>query len=324
MVRALGLLLALLAAACGPDGPGTRPGVGPGASAGAPPAPRPLVVASVYPLYEFARHVAGDAAEVAQLVPAGVEPHDWEPAPQDVARLERARLFIYNGAGFEPWAARLVATLGERGPAVVVATEGLELVAADLPHDETHGARRGPPAGEARKDPHVWLDPVRAQAQVEHIRAGLARVDPEHAGGYTERARAFTASLDALHRSFERGLAGCTRREIVTAHSAFTYLARRYGLRQVPLMGVSPDAEPSSAALAELTRFARAHGVRYVFFETLVSRRLADTLAREVGARTLVLDPIEGVAPEAPAAGRGYLALMESNLANLRTALDCP
>lgn len=310
-MRALGLLAALLGAACGPEG--------------AIPAARPLVVASVYPLYEFARHVAGDAAEVAPLVPAGVEPHDWEPAPQDVARLERARLFIYNGAGLEPWAERLLATLGGRGPAVVVATEGLELVAADLPHDEMHGARRGAPAGAARgKDPHVWLDPVRARAQVEHIRAGLSRIDPGHASDYAERARVFTASLDALHRSFERGLAGCARREIVTAHSAFTYLARRYGLRQVPLMGVSPDAEPSPAALAELTRFARVRGVRYVFFETLVSRRLADTLAREVGARTLVLDPIEGITPEAAAAGQGYLALMERNLDNLRTALECP
>lgn len=312
MVRALALVAALLGTACGPDtGP---PGAAPPAAAGS----RPLVVASVYPLYEFARQVAGDRAEVVTLVPSGVEPHDWEPAPQDVARIERARLFIYNGAGLEPWAERLLAAVGGRGPAVVVATAGLDLVAADLPHDERHGGRRGALAEEARaKDPHVWLDPVLARAQVEHIRAGLVRVDPGHAEDYAERAGAFTGRLDALHRAFDHGLARCARREIVTAHSAFTYLARRYGLRQVPLMGVSPDAEPSPAALAELTRFARAHRVRYIFFETLVSRRLADTLAREVGAQTLVLDPIEG-------GPRDYVALMETNLANLRTALECP
>lgn len=291
------------------------------------PAPRttPLVVASFYPLYEFARQVAGDRAEVVSLVPAGVEPHDWEPSPQDVARIGRAMLFVFNGAGLEPWADSLVRAPGGAGPAVVNATAGLALLPAEGPgHDDDHGkGKEEPAATEAAYDPHVWLDPVLAQAQVEAIRAGLAKADPGHAEQYASKARAYRERLAALHATFERGLSRCARREIVVSHAAFAYLARRYELTMVPVMGLAPEAEPSPAHLASLVRFARRHKVEYIFFETLVGPKLAETLAREVGARTLVLNPIEGLTPEEAAAGKDYVALMEQNLENLRTALAC-
>ncbi len=272
----------------------------------APPSPtRPLVVATFYPLYEFSAHVAGDRAEVLSLVPPGVEPHDWEPSPQDVARVQRARLLVYNGAGLEPWLGRLLKD--SAAPGAVNATDGLPLA---------RGAGGAP-------DPHVWLDPVLAQAMVERIRDALARADPGGAGGYAERARAFQGRLARLHESYEQGLARCERREIVVSHSAFGYLAARYALSVVPVMGLSPEAEPSPARLAAIVRFARERKVKYIFFETLVSPRLADTLAREVGAGTLVLDPVEGISPEQARAGQGYVALMEENLKNLRLALGC-
>jgi zinc transport system substrate-binding protein len=292
------------------------------------PAPRatPLVVASFYPLYEFARQVAGDRAEVVALVPAGVEPHDWEPSPQDVARIGRAMLFIYNGAGLEPWAESLVRASGGAGPVVVNATAGLALLPAEGPgHENDHGkGKEKEPAGSAEaQDPHVWLDPVLAQAQVEAIRVALAKADPARVEAYGAAARAYRERLAALHATFERGLSRCARREIVVSHAAFAYLARRYGLTMVPVAGLAPEAEPSPAHLASLVRFARRHKVEYIFFETLVSPKLAETLAREVGARTLVLNPIEGLTPEEAAAGKDYVALMEQNLGNLRTALAC-
>jgi zinc transport system substrate-binding protein len=283
--------------------------------AGCGPAPPPpdklLVVATIYPLYDFTRQIAGDEARVMTLVPPGVEPHDWEPSPQEMAELHKARLFVYNGAGLEPWADRLAADAAARGGRTVKATEGIPLLAGAT------GRERAAP------DPHVWLDPVLAQAMVENIRSGLAQVDPAHAAGYAERARAFSAAIQRLHAAFAAGLAQCVRREIVVSHGAFGYLARRYRLAMVPVMGLAPEAEPSPAELAALARFARERKVKYIFFETLVSPRLAETLAREVGARTLVLDPVEGVTKEEAAAGKGYLALMEANLRNLRTALDC-
>jgi zinc transport system substrate-binding protein len=316
------LTLAALLAACNQSPEGTGP-----PRAQAPAKPKPAVVASFYPLYEFSRQVAGDLAEVSSLVPPGVEPHDWEPAPQDVARLEKAQVFVYNGAGFEPWADKLLANLGGKGPLVVVTTQGIELLGADLPG---HGHDHGPPSRDRkgkeariRQDPHVWLDPVLAQSQVEGIRAALAQVDPDNAERYAANARAFTDRLRLVGEHWERGLARCARREIVVSHASFAYPARRYRLTQVPVMGLSPDSEPSPAQMAQIVRFARRHTVKFIFFETLVSPKLADTLAREVGARTLVLNPIEGLTREDQAAGKGYVELMEDNLANLRTALEC-
>jgi zinc transport system substrate-binding protein len=284
----------------------------------APPAAtvRPLVVASFFTLWDFARQVAGERAEVVSLVPPGVEPHDWEPTPQDVIQVRKARLFVYNGAGFEQAADRLLKELAGTGPLAVNTTAGIPLLEA--PGEARGGRPRAHP-----RDPHVWLDPVLAQAQVDAITAGLIQADPEGRAGYTDRAAAYRAKLAALHAEFEAGLRDCARRDVVTSHTAFTYVARRYRLTQIPVLGIAPESEPSPADLARLVRFARKAGVRYIFFETLVSPKLAETLAREVGARTLVLNPVEGLTREEAAAGKDYLALMRENLANLRMALEC-
>jgi zinc transport system substrate-binding protein len=263
---------------------------------------KPLVVASVFPVYEFARQVADDRAQVVALVPTGVEPHDWEPSPQDMAQVRRARLFVYNGAGLEPWAEKVKAEVNGKTTAVVSATAGISIVGGD---------------------PHVWLDPALARKQVETLRAALARLDPAGAEAYGARAKAFAAKLEALDERFAEGLRHCARRDVVVSHAAFGYLTRRYHLVQVPVMGLTPEAEPSPAALAAIVRLARQRKVEAVFFETLVNRRLAETLAREVGARTLVLNPIEGLTREEAAAGKGYLDLMAANLVNLRDGLGC-
>ncbi|MBM4442550.1 MAG: zinc ABC transporter substrate-binding protein [Candidatus Rokubacteria bacterium] len=300
-------------------------------------APKPVVVASFYPLYEFARQVAGDRAEVVSLVPPGVEPHDWEPAPADVARVEKAAVFIYNGAGFDPGAERLAKNLAAAGKPVVDATAGLPLRMVDVRdhghhahghgHKHDHGkAKAAAPEGSAKaeeQDPHVWVDPILAKAQVELIRSALAKADPPNAAGYAERAAGFAARLDALHQSYERGLADCARREIVVSHAAFTYLAHRYKLSQVAVMGLSPEAEPSPAELARVVRTVRKLKAKTIFFETLVSKRVAETIAAEVGATTMVLNPIEGLTPDEAKAGKDYLSLMADNLTNLRAALDC-
>jgi zinc transport system substrate-binding protein len=172
-------------------------------------------------------------------------------------------------------------------------------------------------------DPHLWLDPTLARIQVQAIAGGLEQADPAGRAVYAENARAFIARLDALDVEFAAGLADCARREVVTSHAAFAYLAHRYRLIQVPVMGISPEAEPSPADLAAIVRTARRLKVTHVFYETLVSPRLAETLSREIGATPLPLDPIEGVTPAEAAAGTGYLELMRTNLANLRTALRC-
>jgi zinc transport system substrate-binding protein len=289
--RRAALALVLLAAA------GCGPGVPPG---------KPLVVATIYPLWEFTRQVAGTRAEAVALVPPGVEPHDWEPSARDVAQVQRAAVFVHSGTGIDAWAEKLLADAKGRRAVVVDAGRGLSLI------------RVG-----SATDPHVWLDPALARSQVLAIAAGLEQADPGGAAIYGENARRFIADLDALDQAFAAGLADCARREIVTSHAAYAYLARRYRLTQVPVMGLAPEAEPSPADLAAIVKTVRTLKVTHIFFEPLVSPRLAQTLARETGAIPLLLNPVEGVSRDEAAAGTGYVELMRANLANLRTALAC-
>lgn len=291
------LLLALLA-----------PLAAAGCQQASPPEGKPLVVASFYPMYEFARQVAGERAQVLSLVPPGVHGHDWEPTPQDVAQVQRARVFVYNGAGFEPWAEKLIKEAARPATVVVAASAGLTVARTSAPGDV---------------DPHVWLDPVLARSEVEAIRAALERSDPAGKAAYADNARAFSARLDALNLSFETGLRDCARREVVVSHAAFGYLTRRYRLEQIPVMGLAPEAEPSPAALAGIVRQARQRKVTAIFLEPLVSPRLAETLAREVGVRILPLNPVEGVTTSEATAGTGYVELMVRNLENLRVGLGC-
>ena len=266
---------------------------------------QPLVVVTIYPLAELTRYVAGDRAEVLTMVPPGVEPHDWEPSPRDVSLVQRAAALVHTGTPLDAWVTRLLASLPGR-VRVIDTSQGLTLVAQG-----------------AGADPHTWLDPTLARAQARTIAAGLAEADPAGRAGYEERAAALTARLDALDAAFAAGLATCARRELVTTHGAFGYLARRYRLTQLSIMGRAPESEPSPADLAAIVRTGRRLHVTHVFVEPLVSPRLAQTLAQEIGAATLPLDPIEGVSRERAAAGTGYVELMEANLASLRTGLGC-
>jgi zinc transport system substrate-binding protein len=271
---------------------------------GAPAPGKPVVVATIYPLWDLARQVAGDRAEVVSLVPPGVEPQDWEPSARDVTVGQRTTVFIHSGTGLDAWATRLLAGLPAR-TRVIDASTGLSLLGQG-----------------ASVDPHVWLDPTLARAQAQAIASGLAQADPAGGPVYLENAAALAARLDALDQAFAAGLRDCARRELVTSHAAFAYLARRYRLTQVPVMGPAPEAEPSPADLAAIVQTARRLKVTHVFSEPLVNPRLAQTLAREIGATTLPLDPIEGSSRE-QAAGKGYVELMQSNLANLRVGLGC-
>jgi zinc transport system substrate-binding protein len=265
---------------------------------------RPEVVASFYPLYEAAVRVGGARAEVTNLTPPGVEPHDVELATDDVDLLEDADVVVYAGAGFQPG----VEEFAERSDgAAVDVLEDLAL----LPSEEG-------------QDPHVWLDPELMEVIVRRTESALLRVDPDDAMAYRGNADAYVEDLRDLDADFERGLADCQRDTIVVSHAAFGYLASAFGLRQEAITGISPEAEADPARLDELADLVESRGVTTIFTETLVSPELAQTLAREVGVRTDVLNPIEGVTEEQQAAGEDYISLQRENLAKLREALGCP
>lgn len=265
------------------------------------------VTASFYPLYYFTREIAGDKASVVNLTPSGVEPHDYEPTPRDIARLQQNKLLIVNGAGLEPWAEKLSGDLTAKGVTTVTATEGISLQEGE---DEHH-------------DPHVWLSPVLAQQQAEKILQGLIKVDPQNKSYYEANAKSLQEKLAALDQQYKSTLNTCQQKEFVTSHAAFAYLAKEYSLTMTSIAGLSPEKEPSAAELAKVATFAKENNVNYIFFETLVSPKLSETVAHEIGAKTLVLDPIEGIGDDEISAGANYFTVMEDNLRNLQEALQC-
>ncbi len=289
-----------------------------------PPESKLSVVTSFYPLYFFTKEITGETADVYNLTPAGVEPHDYELTTQDRVKIGESDLLVINGAGFEPWAAKLLGAGGV--PAAKIVNAGQELAIAAAPEEgdgHTHGESSDHEAENLATDPHVWLSPVLAKQVVAKIKSALSAADPKNAGLYAEREEALLAKLDLLNESYRTGLAECKEKNIVTSHAAFHYLAAAYGLNQVSIAGLSPEAEPSAKELAELADFMKKNNTPYIFFESLAPSELADTLAREVGAKTLVLNPLEGLTPDQLGQGENYFTQMQANLKNLRTALDC-
>jgi len=320
-MRPVGKWLAVLAVAVVLSGCAASQGEEPAGEAGG-----RLVVTSIYPMYEFTRAVAGDWAEVINLVPPGAEPHDWEPSPGDIRRLNQAAVFVYSGAGMEHWVEKTLASLDNPDLIVVEASRGVDLLAADEPEDgDGAGAGERPDAAHdhGQWDPHVWLDPKAAAQQVEAIRDALIEADPEHQAEYEANAAQYISELEALDEELQRGLAICARREVFTTHAAFGYLARAYNLKQHAIMGLTPEAEPAPQEFAAVVAEARELGVKHIFFESLTSDEVARVVAGEIGAETLVLNPFEGLTEEEIAAGENYLSVMRSNLANLQKALEC-
>lgn len=297
MFRVLAVLVAtMFATACGAGGGGDDDG-------------RLRVVAAFYPLFEAAQRVGGDQVQVTNLTPAGSEPHDLELTSDQIDSIEDAAVLVFMGRGFQP-ALERAADRAEGAKVDVLA--GL----ADL---------RPAAAGDDQLDvdPHVWLDPRLQQAIVAQVASALSAADPANRATYESNAAAYSRELDELDAAFAQGLADCRRRVLVTSHAAFGYLAARYDLVQEAIAGFEPESEPSPQRLADLTAKVRATGTTTIFYETLVSPKVAEALAREAGVRTAVLDPIEGLTEEDQKAGRTYLSAMRENLAALRGALGC-
>lgn len=271
------------------------------------------VVASFYPVYFFAQQIGGEHAEVTNVTPAGAEPHDYEPSPQDIARIEDSRLLVLNGGEVDVWGNRVRQDIDPSKTVVVVAGEGLM----------THQITDEEDPSEIIADPHVWLSPVLAESMVDKIAAGFVQADPDNASYYQSHATVLKDRLVALDNEFRQGLTSCESKDIITSHAAFGYLASTYGLNQVSISGISPEEESSAQKLVQVAKFAKDNNVKYIFFESLLSPKLSKTIANEVGAQTLVLNPLEGLTGEDIASGKDYFTEMRSNLANLQTALSC-
>lgn len=276
------------------------------------------VVASFYPMADFAEKIGGDKVDVTNLVPAGIEPHDWEPSTTDVRDISDAALLVYNGAGMESWVEDVMAGL-DGGPAVVEASAGVTLIEGSAHEDDEASADQE--GEEEATDPHVWLDPENAKIEMRNIADALASVDPDNASYYEENYDKYAEQIDELDQEFRDGLASSTRHTIVVSHEAFGYLCNAYGLEQLGIEGLSADSEPDAARMAEIIDFVNENDVTTIFFEDLVSPKVAESIARETGADVEELNPLEGLTDDEIAAGEDYFSIMRKNLTSLIAAL---
>ncbi len=263
------------------------------------------VVSTIYPWANVAKNIGGDLVEVTTLTPPGVEPHEYEPTPQDLVKLNKADVVIVNGGGIDTWAEKTIDELRSDGVRVVRISDDVEML----------------PDGQVQ-DPHFWLDPIRVKQAAELLWRPLSLTTREDAPLH-QGLEAYLLKLDQLDQAYRTGLMSCQRRDIVTTHNAFRYLANRYSLQNEYILGLSPEEDPSPQKIAEVTKLAKDTGVTTIFFETLVSPKLAQTIANEIGIQTAVLNPIEGLSQTELDAGKDYLQLMQENLLHLRTALNC-
>ncbi|GAA4900017.1 zinc transport system substrate-binding protein [Stackebrandtia albiflava] len=279
-------------------------------------------VASFYPLQFVTERIGGDHVAVQSLTAAGAEPHDLTLAPQQVADLIDADLVIYL-AGFQPAVDEAITEHApDKALDVATATELIEGHSHEHGEEGEHAeeGHEGHHHDESGLDPHVWLDPTKLAEIAEAVADRLAETDPANESHYRAEAGTLVDELTALDQRYQDGLAECRSRDIVTSHAAFGYLADRYDLHQVAVSGLTPDAAPTSEAFRQVTDYVEEHGVTTVFYETLVSPDVAETIAAETGADTAVLDPIEGLAEGST---EDYFSIMDANLATLVTALGC-
>ena len=274
------------------------------------------IYTSFYPMYFLASEIAGDKAAVITMVPAGAEPHDWEPTPKLVIELNKADLLIYNGAGMETWMENILPIIDRNRTKVIDASKGIELLESEEREEleeesHEHGIH----------DPHIWVSPKRILQQAQTVYEALLSADPQNAEYYGENMTELAAKLNKLDQDIRETSKGFKSNVIVVSHKAFGYFANDYGFEQVAIRGVNPQEEPSPSKMAELVGICRENNVKYIFFEKLTSPKLPETLAREVGAGILVLNDAAGLSEEDIKSGEDYISVMYENLENLKKAL---
>jgi zinc transport system substrate-binding protein len=262
------------------------------------------VVASIAPLADFARQVGKDRVDVLLLLPPGASPHTYEPVPRTVQEISKAKIFVEIGAGLEFWADRLIAAAA-KGITTVTCSDGIQLIRGE---DHDHAL--------SNVNPHIWLDPVICMKIVDRIAAAFAAADPANAAFYRNNAVAYVSRLGALDREIAQTVKTFRTREYVTFHPAWDYFARRYGLRVAGVIEEAPGKEPTPRYVQHILDEVRKMKTKVIFAEPQFSPRIAEAIAREAGARVLMLDPIGG--------GKGretYIALMKYNLAMMEKAM---
>jgi len=280
------------------------------------------VITTVFPLKDFAAAVSGNRADVRQLMPPGAEIHSWQPRPGDIVRLSSADVFLYIGLDLEPWVPGIIESVGSPRLKVFSACQAVGLTAEGQAHSH-HGEHAGH-SEEEGIDPHIWLDFDLDMKIIDAIVSLFSSIKPEQGPYFRANAEDYKKRLQALDSRYRTGLEKCAHRKLILGgHAAFGYLADRYDLEQISLYGLNPDSKPTPKQLIEVVELARKEGTRVIFFEEQLSGELAEVIAKEIGARTLVLNAGASLSRDELRDGRTFIKIMEKNLEHLRDGLAC-
>jgi zinc transport system substrate-binding protein len=271
------------------------------------------ISASFYPLYYITQKITGGNGVVTNITPAGSEPHDYEPSTAQIRDIYESKLFLFNGAGLDPWAEKLQKNLDKTGVKTIDMSSNLSILS---------GVER---SDKGNRDPHIWLSPSMYKQQIEIILDQLVAIttNPADKNTYINNADLLLKDITKLETEFKTRLSNCDKKEIVTSHDFLQYLAKDYRFNVVSINGLSPDRESSSLELAETTNLIRDKKIKYIFTETLASPKIAQTVATETGAQNLILNPLEGLTKDEIDAGKDYISIQKENLESLTKGLEC-
>jgi zinc transport system substrate-binding protein len=273
------------------------------------------IVTTLFPLYDMAKTIGAEKADVSMLLPPGVEPHSFEPKPTDIVRINEADIFVYTGKLMEPWAEDIIKGITNKKLIVVDASKGTQMIPAVF-HDEDE------PAGSL--DPHIWLDFDNAKIMARSIAQALETRDPANKAFFKQKTDDYNRRLSGLDAAFRKTLRACKTKEVIYGgHYAFGYVAKRYGLRCLAAQGVSPDAEPTAKDLARLVEQIKKNNIKYVFYEELTSSKIAETIARETNAKLLLLNAAHNVTKDQFQRGVSFFDILHADLENLKIGLEC-
>ncbi len=263
------------------------------------------VLVTFYPLYQFTKAIGKEKADVSIIIPSGIEPHDWEPTIQDIQKMKDADMIIINGAGLEPWITKVASV--NPNVMIVDTSNGIPLL-----QEDSNGFDKT-----AKKDPHIWLDPVLAKKQVQNIVDNLIKLDPQNANYYQQNANDYKAKLDVLDSKIKTNLSVCYKKDFLAFHDAFSYFSKEYGIHQHTIVvGLDPETEPTAPTLQQVTEDAQNLGLNVVFTEEAVNPRVSQVIADEIHGKVLILSPLEVTDTNID-----YITKMEQNLSNLKEAL---
>ncbi|KEI51835.1 zinc ABC transporter substrate-binding protein [Enterococcus faecium UC8668] len=278
------------------------------------------IVTTFYPIYDFTKEIVGDEGNVKLLIPAGTEPHDFEPSAKERAEISDADVFVYNSSDMEFFVDSLKDSVDSKQTLMIEAAKGIDRLESQEADEHEESEEGHDHAHEY--DPHVWLDPVLAIKEVRTIAGELGEKYPDKKEIFTKNADAYIKKLEALDQKYSEELKNATNRTFVTQHAAFAYLANQYNLEQVAISGVSPDQEPTPSRLAELKEFVKKNNIKVIYFEENASSKVAETLSNETGVKLEVLNPLESLTNEQIKAGENYISVMEKNLEALKESIN--